>query len=372
MEKEYKANDCSCPSCGAAMRYNPGKEKLYCDRCKTCKDIEVIAITKKHLWAEKNNLKNLKSFAEQTKALKCPNCGANVILNKLEYSKECPYCGSNLVSKMAQANNLAPDGILPFKFSDLVASQKYCDGIKKKWFVPNAFKKAPPTENIKGVYIPSFGYDADTKSSYSGRLATDHTTRDSNGRTHTYTTYQNISGVHDSQQRDILVETSTKIEQKQLEQIKPFYMDKAVEFRQGFIMGYTVEAYENTLEECKKIADELMDEIIKSQILSHYHYDRVSYFNMSTTQTNIKYMYYLLPIYKCDYQYKNKKYTTIMNGQTGKVGGGYPKSPVKITFFVLFLILIACGLLYLYLRFGSDGDWEVDFIFKLIFNGFVK
>lgn len=365
-DKILKANDCSCPSCGATMRYNPEKQKLYCDNCQSCKDIEFEALLMKHGWEEKDRLKNLKEFANATKALKCPNCGANVVLNKYEYSKECPYCGSNLVDRSAEDTNLAPDGILPFMFSDAVASQKYRDGIRKKWFVPNAFKKAPPTENIRGIYIPSFGYDADATTSYTGKLATDHTRRDSNGHTHTYTTYQNISGTHKSQQRDILVETSTKVNQDEFEKIKPYHMNKAVAFKQGFIMGYSVEAYENSLEECKKIADKIMDEIIRSQILSKYMYDRVVYFNMSTTQENKKYMYYLLPIYKCDYTYKNKRYTTIMNGQTGKVGGGYPKSPVKITFFVLFLLLVVSGLIYLFFRFGNDPDLMVKLLLGLI------
>lgn len=347
MEEIIKADDCSCPSCGATMRYSPENKKLYCENCKTCKKIDFVKITQKHDWEEREKLKSLKEFKNSTNALKCPNCGANVVLNKLEYSKECPYCGSNLVSRDAKKDNLAPDGIIPFTFSDEVASQKYVAGIKKKWFVPNKFKKSPPIENIKGVYIPAFGYDADTSSKYSGRLATDHTHRDKNGNTYTTTTYQNISGTHYSKQIDILVETSSKINQVQLEKIKPYNMRASVEFKQGFIMGYTVEAYENTLQECKKIADEIMYDNIRNQILSKYSYDRVDYFDMDVSQSNIKYMYYLLPIYKCDYQFKNKKYTTIMNGQTGKVGGGYPKSAVKITFFVLFWVLLFVGIILL-------------------------
>ncbi len=362
-DKIIKANDCSCPSCGATMRYNPEKMKLFCENCLTCKDIDFVDFKNKHSWEEKDELKNLKDFADETKALKCPNCGANVILNKLEYSKECPYCGSNLVSRSAEMSNLAPDGILPFRFSDTVASEKYVAGIKKKWFVPNAFKKAPPTENIRGVYIPAFGFDANTSSKYVGTLATDHTHTDSKGRTRTTTTYRKISGVHDDCLKDVLVETSSKINQNEFEKIKPYYVEKAVEFKQGFIMGYTVEAYEDTIETCKKVADELMDEMIKNAILSKYSYDRVTAFSMTTTQSNKKYAYYLLPIYKCDYTYHNKKYTTIMNGQTGKVGGGYPKSPVKITFFVLFILLILVGLGLLYFFFGMDDS---DLIFKLL------
>lgn len=353
-DKILQANECSCLSCGATMRYSPEKMKLFCDNCKSVKEIEFVPIKNKHLWEEKDTLKSQKEFVNQTKFLKCPNCGANVALNNLEYGKTCPYCDTNLVSRFIKENSLAPDAILPFLFSDEEASKKYKAGIKRKWFVPNAFKKEPPVDSIKGVYIPSFGYDADTISKYVGKLGTEHVNVDRNGNRHVYTTYRTISGQHKSKQVDVLVETSSKINQTELMKIEPFNLSKAVEFKQGFIMGYTVEVFEESLEECKKIADSIIADNIKHEILSKYHYDTVVYFNADTTQTNIKYQYYLLPIYISNYKYKNKNYKTIMNGQTGQVGGGYPKSGIKITFFVLAIILLVLGLIFLFLFFG-DG-----------------
>lgn len=346
MEKKIKTNEASCPSCGATMKYSPKRLKLFCENCETCKDIEFLPLGEKHLWENRNkNTSDVKEWAEETKNLKCPNCGANVILNKLEYSKACPYCGSSLVGDTSELPSIAPDGIIPFTFSNEEAVDKYVAGLRKKWFVPNAFKKAPPVDNIHGVYIPSFGYDADTISKYSGTLATDHTTRDAQGNTHTHTTYQHISGTHKDKFVDTLVETSSKMNQTELMAIEPFDTSKMVKFNQSFIMGYTVEHYENTLEECKKVAESLMEDNIKNRILSGYHYDRVESFHMSTDYFDQKYMYYLLPTYKCDYKYKEKNYTTFMNGQTGKVGKGYPKSAVKITFFVLFWILLVGGII---------------------------
>ena len=346
MEKKIKTNQASCPSCGATMRYSPEKTKLYCENCQTVKDIDFQVITSKHDWeAREKNTAQIREWAQETKNLKCPNCGANVILNKLEYSKTCPYCGSSLVGDITELPSIAPDGIIPFIFGEEEAAKKYVKGMRKKWFLPNKFKKAPPTENIHGVYIPSFSYDAITKSKYSGTLATDHEHRDSNGNTYTTTSYQHIHGTHDSAYADILVETSSKLNQVEFMALEPYDMSKVVTFNQGFIMGYTVEHYENTLEECKKVSESLMEDRIKKEILSHYSYDRVESFDMDTDFSNQKYMYYLLPTYKCDYEYKNKKYTTFMNGQTGKVGMGYPKSAVKITFFTLFWVLLFIGLI---------------------------
>ena len=347
-KKEIEAKKVNCPSCGAVMKYVPEKQKLYCENCETCKDIEFKAITEKRLWADRNKgTKSTKEWAKETKNLKCKNCGASVVLNKLEYSKKCPYCESALIGENEELKSLTPDGIIPFKLSAMEASNKYVQGVKKKFFVPRAFKKAPPVENIKGIYIPSFSFDAKSNSTYKGTLADDDSYTDRNGNKRTKTTYKNISGTHQSDNKDVIVESSSKLNQVQLTQILPYDMKQMVEFKQGFIMGYVVEQYETTVEECEKISKRIMEENIKRTILSKYHYDRVISFDMATQYTEEKYMYYLLPIYKCAFTYKKKEYTTFMNGQTGKVGGGFPISVWKVLFVVFGFVLFFLGIIAL-------------------------
>ena len=348
--KDIKAKDMSCQSCGATMKYSPERQKLFCENCQSCKDIVFEMVVKKRLWEMRDKgLESTTDWANEVKNLKCPNCGAGVVLNKLEYTKNCPYCDTSLVGQEKCVDAIAPDGIIPFMFSDEDASLKYRTGIKKKFFAPNAFKKAPPVENIKGIYVPSFSFDAKTTSKYVGRLAEDSSYTDSKGRRRTSTSYQNISGTYSSELKDVIVESSSKIDQSQMTDILPFDMSKIVKFDQGFIMGYTVEQYENTAEQCKMISVKIMEQQIKSQILSQYSYDRVISFSMDTLYMDEKYMYYLLPIYKCDYKYKDKTYTTIMNGQTGKVGGGYPKSVLKILLVVLGIIALVAGIFALFM-----------------------
>ena len=234
----------------------------------------------------------------------------------------------------------------PFKFSNEQASNKYAEGIKKKFFVPRAFKKAPPTENIKGIYIPSFSFDADSNSKYSGTLAEDESYT-SNGKRHTRTIYKKISGTHQDKNIDVVVESSSKLNQKQLSEILPFNMKNLVKFDHSFIMGYTVEQYETTVDECKVISRRIMEENIKRRILSGYSYDRVVEFNLSTIFTNEKYIYNLLPVYNCSFTYKKKLYNTYMNGDTGKVGGGFPVSKLKVAFVVLMFMLFVAGIIAL-------------------------
>ncbi len=348
MEQEIKANDAGCPSCGANMKYLPETQKLYCENCKTSKDIIFEKMGEKRAWNLRDKAtKSTKDWAKSTKNLKCPNCGASVVLSNLEYAKNCPYCETALVGNDASLNSLEPDGIIPFKFSDAVASEKYKKGLKKKFFAPRAFKKAPPTESIKGIYIPSFIFDADTNSTYKGKLADDDSYTDRNGHRRTKTSYKHISGTHASKQYDIVVESSSKISQAQMTDILPYNTQEIVKFKQDFIMGYTIEQYESTVDECKVIAKRIMEENIKREILSKYSYDRVCYFEMTTDYANEKYNYNLFPVYKCDYKYKNKTYTTIMNGQTGKVGGGYPISGLKVFLVVMTVLGLIGGIIAL-------------------------
>ncbi|MBE7082730.1 MAG: hypothetical protein E7378_03555 [Clostridiales bacterium] len=333
-----KVNNYECKSCGSGLKYLPEKQKLFCEKCGSLQDIVSVPIKEKNPY-DKTEFTHVDKANNNLQNLSCPNCGAEVVMAPLEYSRTCPYCNSNLISSEIESEDLTPDGIMPFKFGKDVASKLYVDGIRKKWFLPNAFKKAPPVEGIHGIYVPTFSFDAGSYSQYKGVLAKDSSYTDSQGHRHTRTSYQHISGTHQAKHVDVVVEASSKINQKQMEEIKPYEMSQLVKFDQGFILGYTVEHYLNSLEECKKMSEQIMYQIIKNQILSKYSYDRVSSFDMTTQYIAEKYGYYLLPIYKCDYKYKDKTYTTIMNGQTGKVSGGVPRSGVKITFLVLGIVL---------------------------------
>ena len=79
--------------------------------------------------------------------------------------------------------------------------------------------------------------------------------------------------------------------------------------------------------------------MIRSDILRKYTYDGVSYLNVNTDYSNETFEYDILPVYRFDYDYKNKKYVTYMNGQTGRVDNNIPKSPAKIALVVILIIL---------------------------------
>ena len=133
--------------------------------------------------------------------------------------------------------------------------------------------------------------------------------------------------------------------------IASYNLKELVVYNDAFIRGYSLEHYDQALENCKKVANSIMEQTIRSQILSSYTYSFVESYSQNVSLSEEKYSYYIVPTYSVKYKYKGKDYLTYMNGQTGKVGGGLPKSPVKITFFVLMLIAILAGIILLFYYF---------------------
>lgn len=345
IEKSMENIQEKCEGCGGNLRFSPDQKSLVCNFCKKVTPIRHNPKYEKHDYTlNSENAKEYANFVGKEKILKCANCGASIVLDKM-VSKNCPYCDSPAVAETSDIEGLSPDAIIPFKYSEEKASEMFKQGLKSKWFLPNKFKKSPPVDKIKGIYIPCFSFDAKTETRYSGVL--EETTTDSNGNSKTRTF--KINGDYYYNFVNFIVESSSDITQLDYNEIRPYQMQDLVKFDPAFIMGYSVEYYNQNLSNCKKLSESLMKEEIKADILRKYSYSRVKSFSQETKMSNEKYAYSILPLYKVSYTYGKKEYISLMNGQTGKVGGKLPKSKIKVAAFVLMWVVIAAVFLYLFL-----------------------
>lgn len=321
-----------CSSCGGNLAFNASRSNLVCDKCLGVVEIEKNSDIVKH------DIETEMKKNAGIKNMNCPSCGASIALSGLEVAGICPYCRSSLNIGFSST----PDAVLPFKIDKQKAIELYKKNAKKRWFIPNAFKKKPSFEDIKGFYIPSFCFDCQTHSTYSGKL--EETEYDSKGHSHTRTYH--ISGTKDVNYENTLIESSSKLNQTQLQEILPFNTSgNLFRYSDDFIAGYSVENFDNSLDNCKVIHKNIIESKIKNAILSRYSYTRVISFNLSTTFSNVKYAYVLLPIYSVKIKYKDKNYLTFLNGQNGNLGQNLPKSKVKISFFILSIFLVVFGII---------------------------
>ncbi len=344
-------NNSQCESCGGNLVFNPNFQKLWCANCQNQYDIpKVVQLVKLPIESATEDISSVDNWKTQNKVFRCKTCGASVILQGLDVTSKCPYCGSDYVLDPNTLPGLKPNTVIPFSFDEKKASEHFRNGVKKIFLIPNSFKKKVPENRIRGIYVPSFAFDSNTNSSYNGVLVKDHTHTNSKGQTTTTHEYIRIAGNKLLNFTNVTIESSSKIDNKDMKALLPYQLNFNYQFNNDFIRGYSTEHYCDSIDKCFEVAQQEMKTQIKQNILNEYrtryHYDRVQSFNLSTTFNNNLYEYRLLPVYCFEFTYKNKKYITYMNGQTGKIGTGYPKAYWKIVVIVL-SILVAFGLVFL-------------------------
>lgn len=349
-----------CKNCGGNLVFSPKSQDLVCKKCDSHYSIVNNNTFEYHdlsnyLNQKEQDSQKYKQYIEKNKIFKCPNCGASVVLNKFEISKVCPYCTTPLAIEEENIQGLCPDTIIPFAFDEDEASTKFANSVKKRFWAPRKFKKKLPSNEITGIYFPSFGFNVSTKNSYEGKLYRNETYYDSDGKSHTERSYFHISGGFNKDYSDVMVECSSHINQAELNGFLPFEHEKKQAFTNEFILGYSVEQYDREIQNCLDTYRSELNNKIKSDILRKYTYDGISYLNIKTEKSNEKFLYQILPVYKFEYDYKNKKYITYMNGQTGKVDGNTPKSGLKIAIAVILGILLIAAIVIISMLTGSGS-----------------
>ena len=292
-------------------------------------------VANEKLIAHKNH-----KWQEEVKNMNCLNCGAKVMLQSFQTSANCPYCSTSLIATKQDYDGLKPDAIIPFKFGKEKAIELFKHALKNKWLVPNKFKNAIVADDIQAYYFPAFIFDAECDTKYDGRLYKNEEIETSDGSSETQRKYFSINGQITTNHNGIEIEASTKLTQFELNSIKPYNLKEAKEYTNNFVYGFSLECYSNSLTETNKQAKTIIQQEIKNSILSKYNYSGVDYLNLQTKYNSEKYSYCVLPVYRFNYTHKNKKYSNIMNGQTGALGGDYPKSALKILMIVLMAILL--------------------------------
>lgn len=328
----------SCESCGGKVEFSPKDKALRCIKCGNVYEIHYKNEAHKHPidWIPDN--KKLDDWANTNRAYKCNVCGATVTYNRYDIASNCQYCNASSLVPLSDLPGLKPEKIIPFKIDKEEAKQEFKNRTLKRKFLPNQFKKNLPNINMYGTYISAFSFDCCVSAKYSGRQSFTKTVRDSNGRSRSVTEYRHFSGKIDKQFNDLVVESSDKINQHEINGILPYNFSECYDYEDDFIKGYNVGYYNQDVNNAEKVAKSEALKDIDREIRNRY--SSIDYLNIDPTYSNIVYNYTLVPAYFVNFEYKNKPYVNMMNGQTGKVTGKVPRSGAKISLFVLTILLI--------------------------------
>ncbi|MEZ4857453.1 MAG: DNA helicase PriA [Flavobacteriaceae bacterium] len=350
----------ACINCGAELLYAPGTTELKCEYCSYTQEIPLSENTFEELAlkAYLDSLGNL-SHSEAITMLQCKNCGANQHIEENYKSLHCVYCSAPLVIEDAIKEEwILPGAVLPFQITQKEAHQIFQKWVSGLWWAPNKLKKASlDPQNTKGLYSPYWTFDAQLFANYTGQrgdyyYVTVPYTTTVNGKTVTRTRQErrtrwtpasgSISGFVD----DTLIKASKQKSGVIPQKIALWNLKELKPFNSGYLSGFVTEKYtiplkEGHLEstnEARKIAERWACRDIGGDT------QRISSIDMKLTNETFKHI--LLPVYVSAYRYNGKRYNFFVNGQTKAISGERPYSFWKIFFFVLFILVILAGIIF--------------------------
>lgn len=338
-----------CPCCGGTVVFSSQVQSLKCEYCESEFDInkldelkDVVAeenVTKDADWGEykEENLDGMSSYS-------CSSCGANVVVDANTVATECVYCGNKIVIQANATGVAKPDCVIPFALDKDYAVAELKKFYKGKFLLPAAFTAENRIEKITGLYVPFWLYDCDVNASlvFSAQKSKSWT---SGNRRYTKTDYYKIKRAGDLGFNSIPVDASSSMDNKYMDSIEPYALEKLVDFNSAYLAGFQADKYDEDSKQCMERANER----IRASVIEEFQntldsdYESISLDSSSIDLKHGDIRYAFLPIWILNTKYKDEIYTFAINAQTGKVVGSLPVSRGK--FFALWLA--SSGIIYL-------------------------
>ncbi len=353
-----------CTACGAKLEFAPGKSALQCPYCGSENKIpeaeveEVVAAVEELDYDTflRNRAGNEPLLEAQ--AIKCTGCGAASTLPANTTAGNCPFCNRPVIAANAYVSRqIRPKSLMPFQIEKKQAMQQFKAWIDSLWFAPNALKNAYRADNgMRGIYMPYWTYDSHTETRYTGArgddyYVTERYTEQVNGDTVTRTRevrktrWTPVSGNVAVDFDDVLINGSASLPTELADRLQNWNLSALVPYRDDYISGFTVEAYQVGLEPAFAKAQNVMEADIRIAINQDIGGDHQQIATMHPAFYDITFKHILLPIWLSAYRYQGKTYRFLVNGQTGEVQGERPWSIWKILGAIL-LVLGIIGIAY--------------------------
>lgn len=326
--QEYK-----CPCCGGAIAFDSTLQKMKCPFCDTEFEMEALAAYDSELQQEQADDMTWETSAgtqwqdgetDGFKTYVCKSCGGEIVGDENTAATSCPFCGNPVVMMGQFAGALKPDYVIPFKLDKKAAKVALNRHYQGKRLLPKVFKDQNHIDEIKGIYVPFWLFDADAKASirYKGTRVRAWSDSDYD---YTETSYYSIVRGGDVGFERVPVDGSTKMADDLMESIEPFDFSGAVDFQTAYLAGYLADKYDVDAGQSIERANQR----IKKSTEDTFAATVKGYTTVMPEFTNIrlqngKAKYALYPVWLLNTTWQGHNYTFAMNGQTGKFVGDMP------------------------------------------------
>ena len=144
--------------------------------------------------------------------------------------------------------------------------------------------------------------------------------------------------------KGVLVDGSSRFDDDLMDSLEPFDFKDLVEYNHAYLSGFLAEKYDIDQNKGALRANfRAMNTTVNEIESTVGHGSRtVESNNLVVKNNNTDYI--LLPVWMVNIDYKNKKYTFAMNGQTGEIVGNIPIDKKKAVIMYLIILVIVFGI----------------------------
>lgn len=325
---EYK-----CPCCGGAIVFDSTVQKMKCPYCDTEFRMETLADYDRELKSEQPDDMKWETAAgsgwtdaeaDGLRSYICKSCGGEIVCDENTAATSCPYCGNPVVLMDRFAGARKPDYVLPFLLDKKAAKEALKKHYAGKRLLPKIFKDENHLDEVKGVYVPFWLFDAraDADIRYKATRIRAWSSGDYN---YTETSYYAVCRKGSIRFENVPVDGSKNMPDELMESLEPFDFSKAVDFQTAYLAGYLADRYDVDAEQSVGRANERIRTSTEAAVAATVKgYASVTRESGSIRLDSGKVKYALCPVWILNTTWNGQKYLFAMNGQTGKLVGDLP------------------------------------------------
>lgn len=314
-----------CATCGAIL----DEEDLFCANCGT--------------EAPGHKSANGGTTFKSTNNFTCEGCGASMSYDASAQNLRCPFCGSEKLQAVKDAKVLAPEAICPFATSREQAEATLKQFMGASFWRPGDLAQTSRVTKLTQVYVPYWIFSA---------TAHTHWTADtSHVPAGARASWYPISGDHKQHYENVLVGASGALTPAETDALCPFDLRQAVSPEQVDLTNVVYEPFlvQRKYARPQAVAGFEQLELAACRALVPGSARNV---HVAVLLEGLIGRPVLLPVWIMAYQYRDRAYRFLVNGQTGRHTGEAPFSYTKfaavvgISIGVLLLIglaMLICG-----------------------------
>jgi len=352
----------NCPNCGGAVNFDATTQHVKCQFCDSEFDIKALQNHSEECklaedpieWATHEDVEWMAGEQEGMRIYSCNTCAGEIITDESTVATSCPYCGNPVVMKGQLTGSAKPDLIIPFKLDKKAAMDALQKHLSGKKLLPKCFKSTKRLNEVKGLYVPFWLFDADVDVNMRYRATTMRMWSDARFN---YTETRTFSVVRQGELAfdNVPVDASAKIPADLMESIEPFDIRDAKDFQPTFLAGYMADKFDF----CERHSIDRANERVRASCETAFRNTVAGYATVTPEYRGVYLKksvvkYALMPVWVLCTTWRDKNYLFAMNGQTGKFIGDLPTDWgifwrwFAIITVIAFAVLFGLALLILY------------------------